>query len=285
MASPGPGKTEPAGSNTTDAANESFLQRTISKLKLKRSAAKSSSPAARGTPAKETKVEAPETPKMTATTAEASVGGGVTQARATLASLLAANKSFADDVELRDEPHPAAPLELRKDLTANGQKPVATVIACADSRVPPELLFRGTVGTLFVLRTAGNVTDDEAVLASVEFAVAVLKTPLVLVMGHEHCGAVKASLTYKTDASYGPSLPANLGKHVGKMAACLPDVSTLEGMDDEGKTKTCVEAHTRAAAAALPVASAVVSGAVEAGDVLVVPAVYDIESGLVRVLE
>lgn len=214
-----------------------------------------------------------------------SMGSGIEKARSTLEELLAANARFADDAELKDEPHPASTVEMRKELASRGQKPVATIVACADSRVPPELLFRGTVGSLFVLRTAGNVTDDEAVLASIEYAVAVLKTPLVLVMGHELCGAVKASVTYAQDDSFGASLPTNLSKHVGKMAACLPDMSTLEGLDEEKLTTACVEAHTLAAAKALPKCSSTVAKCVADGDVLIAGAVYDISSGLVRILD
>lgn len=210
---------------------------------------------------------------------------GVEAARVTLQQLLDANSRFADDAELKDEPHPASTVEMRKELASRGQKPIATVVACADSRVPPELLFRGTVGSLFVLRTAGNVTDDEAVLASIEYAVAVLKTPLVLVMGHELCGAVKASVAYKQDDKFGETLPKNLASHVGKMAACLPDLSTHEGLQEDELTTVCVEAHTVAAAGALTKCSSTVAAAIEGEDVLVVPAVYDIESGLVRVLE
>lgn len=208
---------------------------------------------------------------------------GVETAKATLEDLLAANKRFAEDAEVIDEPHPPAPLALRRELSTNGQKPVATIIACADSRVPPELLFRGTVGNLFVLRTAGNVTNDEAVLASVEYAVAVLKTPLVLVMGHELCGAVKASMAYKSDPSYGDKLPKHLSSHISKMADCLPDMESSD-LDENAMTSMCVEEHTKAAAKHLPEICKVVASGAEAGDVLVVPAVYDIESGLVRVL-
>lgn len=293
MSSPAPTKTGSDGADASAPGKESFLKRTFSKLKTKRSSSKLTSttagttpgaevaktPAAKGTD--EIRAETSQAPEMAAIAEKT----GVTQANATLESLLAANKRYAEDAELQDEPHPPAPLELRKELASKGQKPVATVIACADSRVPPELLFRGTVGSLFVLRTAGNVTDDEAVLASVEYAVAVLKTPLVLVMGHELCGAVKASVSYTTDDSFGASLPKHLSKHVGKMAACLPDMESLSGLTEAATTTACVEAHTKAAAAALPIASEVVGGALKSGDVLVVPAVYDIESGLVRVLE
>jgi carbonic anhydrase len=76
---------------------------------------------------------------------------------------------------------------------AKGQKPIATVIACADSRVSPELIFNKGLGELFVLRVAGNVSvDAHAIVGSAEYAVAHLKVPLVVVVGHANCGAVKA---------------------------------------------------------------------------------------------
>jgi carbonic anhydrase len=87
-----------------------------------------------------------------------------------------------------------------------GQRPMATVVACADSRVSPELVFNKGLGELFVLRVAGNVAvDSHGIVGSAEYAVAHLKVPLVVVMGHENCGAVKASLT-------GDPAPGSLGR-------------------------------------------------------------------------
>lgn len=209
---------------------------------------------------------------------------GVARARTILADLLQANALYADESNFKEVPHPLSYLSKRQELATHGQKPVATIIACADSRVPPELLFRGTVGTLFVLRTAGNVTDDEAVLASVEYAVAVLKTPLILVMGHEKCGAVGASMTAKRDNGFAKTLPENLGSHVTKMAACLPDMDKFKGLSEEVTTNKCVVAHTVAAAEALTKASPVVDAGASAGDILVIPAVYDISTGVVRIV-
>jgi carbonic anhydrase len=89
---------------------------------------------------------------------------------------------------------------------AKGQKPIAAVIACADSRVSPELIFNKGLGELFVLRVAGNVAvDAHAIVGSAEYAVAHLKVPLVVVIGHENCGAVKASLQ-------GDPAPGSLGR-------------------------------------------------------------------------
>ncbi|MEP7190236.1 MAG: carbonic anhydrase [Roseiflexaceae bacterium] len=81
----------------------------------------------------------------------------------------------------------------RRTQLAQGQHPFSIVFSCVDSRVPPELLFDRGLGDLFVIRTAGHVLDD-AVLGSIEYGVAELGIPLILVLGHEKCGAVKATL-------------------------------------------------------------------------------------------
>lgn len=81
----------------------------------------------------------------------------------------------------------------RKNLSANGQKPLAVIVSCSDSRVPPELVFDQALGDLFIIRNAGNVIDP-VVLGSVEYGVEHLNAPLVVVLGHEKCGAVKATI-------------------------------------------------------------------------------------------
>jgi len=81
----------------------------------------------------------------------------------------------------------------RRIEVAPAQKPFATILSCVDARVPPELIFDQGLGDLFVIRTAGQVLD-RAVLGSLEFGVAELQIPVLVVLGHEHCGAVKAAL-------------------------------------------------------------------------------------------
>lgn len=81
----------------------------------------------------------------------------------------------------------------RMDLMKNGQHPFAVIVSCSDSRVPPELLFDQALGDLFVIRVAGNVITPVE-LGSVEYAVEHLKAPLVVVLGHEECGAVTAAV-------------------------------------------------------------------------------------------
>ncbi|OHV04498.1 carbonic anhydrase [Mycobacterium talmoniae] len=93
--------------------------------------------------------------------------------------------------------HPSQSIEYRASL-AEGQKPTAVVFGCGDSRVAAEIIFDQGLGDMFVVRTAGHVIDS-AVLGSIEFAVAVLNVPLIVVLGHDSCGAVKATLAALDD--------------------------------------------------------------------------------------
>src|SRR5919199_2071207 len=105
-----------------------------------------------------------------------------------LALLKEGNQKF-----LAESPVQAAQSRERRLEIASGQTPFAVFVACSDSRVPPELLFSRGLGELFVVRNAGN-TIDIAALGSVEYGVGVLGCPLVVVLGHENCGAVAAAL-------------------------------------------------------------------------------------------
>jgi carbonic anhydrase len=89
--------------------------------------------------------------------------------------------------------HPSQSVEYRTKL-AEGQRPTAVVFGCGDSRVAAEIIFDQGLGDMFVVRTAGHVIDS-AVLGSIEFAVTVLNVPLIAVLGHDSCGAVKATLS------------------------------------------------------------------------------------------
>ncbi|HEY7052571.1 MAG TPA: carbonic anhydrase [Mycobacterium sp.] len=93
--------------------------------------------------------------------------------------------------------HPSQSVERRASLAA-GQKPTAVVFGCSDSRVAAEIIFDQGLGDMFVVRTAGHVIDS-AVLGSIEYAVAVLDVPLIVILGHDSCGAVKATLAALED--------------------------------------------------------------------------------------
>ncbi|MBV8160509.1 MAG: carbonic anhydrase [Acidimicrobiia bacterium] len=104
--------------------------------------------------------------------------------------------------------------EGRRKEQAARQTPFAVVLACADSRVPPEIVFDQGIGDLFVVRVAGNAAVDPTILASIEFGVGVLGCPLVLVLGHEQCGAVKAALDAARDSAPPPGRLGALTKPI-----------------------------------------------------------------------
>lgn len=128
--------------------------------------------------------------------------------------------------------------ELRSDLSsaqrrlelAAGQSPFAAYVTCSDSRVPPELLFGRGLGELFIIRNAGNTVDTVA-LGSIEYAVGVLNVPLVVVMGHESCGAVKAALdVVEKNATF----PGQIGRMVEPIIPAVLDAkaNTAGTLDD-----------------------------------------------------
>jgi carbonic anhydrase len=155
---------------------------------------------------------------------------------------------------------------------AKGQHPFAVILTCADSRVAPELVFDQGLGDLFVLRVAGNIADP-FVLGSIEYAVEHLHTPLIVVLGHESCGAVAAALTKE-------SFPGNLGKlikevHVGKD---LP-------MDRAAALPAAVKNNVLFHAAQLTQRSDVLKEEAAKKKVKIVSGVYRLESGNVEWIE
>jgi carbonic anhydrase len=159
----------------------------------------------------------------------------------------------------------------RKEL-AKGQQPFAIVLTCADSRVAPELIFDQGLGDLFVLRVAGNVADP-AMLGSIEFAVANLKSPLIVVLGHEECGAVKAAIS-------GDKLEGNLGKLIDMVqpGKDLPK-------DKKEALAAGIKNNASNQAAVLTAKSDVIKEFVTSGRVRIVTGVYSLESGKVGWLE
>lgn len=161
---------------------------------------------------------------------------------------------------------------------AGGQHPLALVLGCIDSRVPPEVVFDAGLGELFVARSAGNVVDDD-VLGGIEFACALVATPLVVVLGHTACGAVKGACD-----------GAELGHLTGLLAKIAPAVEEVAdepapGSGDAELVDRVVTANVRRSVADITDRSEVVARLVEDGEVSVVGAVYDLETGEVRWLE
>ena len=110
--------------------------------------------------------------------------------------------------------------ERRAGLTG-GQKPFAVILGCSDSRVPPEIIFDQGIGDLFVIRVAGNVVPD-AVLGSMEYAVDHLRVPFILVLGHQGCGAVQATIK-------GGTLPGRIGSLVEAIQPAVEEARRQSG--------------------------------------------------------
>jgi len=165
-----------------------------------------------------------------------------------------------------------------RDAQAKGQAPWATVLSCADSRVPVEVVFNVGLGDLFVVRTAGQVAD-KAVLASVEYGAQHLGVPLVLVLGHESCGAVKAAI----DATPGsPSMGPNLDALV---AAIKPSFRRLGAAASAPPMKDAVLANVDEIAASLLAQSEILRGLASQKKLLVVGGYYELETGEVHLRE
>jgi carbonic anhydrase len=165
----------------------------------------------------------------------------------------------------------------RRAQQATGQTPFAVIFGCVDSRAMPELLFDQGIGDLFVVRTAGPVLDDAA-LGSIEYAVKKLQVPLIVVMGHEYCGAVKATV----DAMNNPSLqyPGKIGTLVN---AIRPAVEEVRRLPADEQVDAASMAHVLRTARALQ-QSPVIAEALAAGKLKILPARYDLDEGVVQKL-
>lgn len=171
----------------------------------------------------------------------------------------------------------------RRAELAAGQRPFAAVLACADSRVAPEVVFDQELGALFVVRVAGNIATP-AVVGSIEFAAAEFSTPLVVVLGHSRCGAVTA--TVEAMRASAPSLSPGLQAIVDRIRP--PVESVLADPSDTGPDEIvsrAVRANVRAVVESLRLDSALLADRVEAGTIQIVGAEYDLETGVVEFTE
>jgi len=167
-------------------------------------------------------------------------------------------------------------LKEERDHLADHQSPPITILACSDSRVPPELVFNQSLGGLFVVRTAGNTADDFGV-ASVEYAIAQGYTRLIVVLGHESCGAVVASLGGADPGT--PSLLA-LATRIRSSFIGVPYDSR-----DPKNVQHAVEMNARAAAAQLLAQSKMIRDAVATEQIKIVTANYNLHTGEVKKIE
>jgi carbonic anhydrase len=191
-----------------------------------------------------------------------------------LALLLSGNERFLQGKPLGPRRNPAA---FRQAAAA--QFPFAAVVTCADSRVAPEILFDVGVGDIFVVRVAGNVISGSGVpvRGSIEFAAAELEVPLVLVLGHSQCGAVKAAMRH-IDAH-----DALTGALKGLVALIRPAVARSRKLPGD-PLENAISANVAVGVERLKV-EPVLAPLVQAGTLQVVGAVYDLQTGKVSMLD
>lgn len=163
----------------------------------------------------------------------------------------------------------------RKELT-KGQNPFAVILSCSDSRVPPEHVFDQELGDIFVVRVAGNVADPIE-LGSVEYAAEHLNVPLVMVMGHRSCGAVKATVA-------GGKPEGNIAAIVKKITPAV-NSAKKRAKDKEAVLDAAIEDNAKLTAKTLTEKSEILKHLVESGKVKIVSAVYDLYTGKVDILD
>lgn len=185
------------------------------------------------------------------------------------------NERFSSGTSIR----PNATLDRVRE-TSVSQQPFAAVLACSDSRVPVETVFDQGVGDLFVIRVAGNVSGVHE-CASVEFAVEVLRTPLVVVLGHTRCGAVEAVIS----GSKLKGLIANLTEPIRTAWAEARADGFGKGPIDDATRSEVIRRNVEGSISGLLASSSATARAAESGKVKVIGAIYDIETGRVNWLD
>lgn len=206
---------------------------------------------------------------LSATSPAIAAGGELPMAASSpadaLARLKAGNARFA-----------GGPLDARVAELVSGQNPFAIVLGCSDSRVPIETIFDQQPGQLFVVRVAGNFLNNDG-LGSIEYAVAVLKSKLIVVLGHGNCGAVTAAVSFVRDGTTQPSHIQDL------ITALAPAAGATRGVEGDWIVNAIAE-NVRLTMQAVANRSSIVANAIKAGDLQVVGGVYDLRSGSVSFL-
>jgi carbonic anhydrase len=186
-----------------------------------------------------------------------------------LARLKAGNERFATA-----DPDCPTGLQARRSALAAGQAPFAVIVACSDSRVPPELLFAQGLGDLFVIRDAGNIIDTVG-LGSIQYAVGQLGAPLVVVVGHRRCGAVQAAITVVKDNAL---FPGSIGQMLEPIVPAVLRAQREPGDIEENAIRENVRRTvTRLRASTEPI----LAEPLAAGRLRIVGARYDLDDGRV----
>ncbi|MDQ5908027.1 MAG: Carbonic anhydrase [Pseudomonadota bacterium] len=223
-------------------------------------------------------------PQITRPTASDLTEGPVASPQEALQRLMEGNQRFVASRQI--DPNRS---HQRRTAVANSQQPFATILGCVDSRVPPEIVFDRGIGDLFVIRSAGEVID-EAVMGSIEFGSFELKIPLVVVLGHERCGAVKAAIEAVEHGGGDQKHGKAKGKHsaepgqIGYLVQGLrPAIEKAKSWGMGDLAENAMRANVSLIVQRLK-KSPVLSAAVESGRLKIIGARYDLDSGGVEVL-
>jgi carbonic anhydrase len=187
-----------------------------------------------------------------------------------LESLLDGNTRFADNLKQ----HPHQQPQRRIKTAQEGQKPIATILTCSDSRVPPEIIFDAGIGDIFVVRVAGNIAD-KIELGSIEYGIGHLGTTLIMVLGHSKCGAVTAAVN---KAEVGGNI-----KNIIKSIEPAVEKARAEnkGLGNDALVPKAIKANVWQVIDDILKNSAEVRKMVREAKVKIVGAIYDLESGKV----
>lgn len=173
---------------------------------------------------------------------------------------------------------------------AKSQKPYAIILSCSDSRVPPEIIFDKGLGEVFVVRVAGNIPDP-VVLGSIEYAAEHLGSPLIMVLGHERCGAVTATVDAKGKSSGSANIDAiikaiepNVKLATKNCDACRDEKKCSETKKVEF-VECVIDANVKTVAANLTKKSKILKHLVDAKKIKIVSAKYDLDDGMVSLFE
>jgi carbonic anhydrase len=196
--------------------------------------------------------------------------GNVLAPDAALERLMKGNARYIDGLTARHD------FKHEREALSAGQNPFAAVLSCADSRIAPELCFDTARGDVFVCRVAGNFANDD-IVASLEYAVAVLNTPLIVVLGHDACGAVDATIKSIKD---GTTLPGHLPSLVAALKPAVDAVKDKPGNMLANAIRSNVSLNVDKLKAAAPILKA----AVDDKKIRVVGGVYELKTGRVELL-
>lgn len=173
---------------------------------------------------------------------------------------------------------------------AKSQKPYAIILTCSDSRVPPEIVFDKGLGEIFVVRVAGNIPDP-VVLGSIEYAAEHLGSPLVMVLGHERCGAVSATVGAKGKSTGSANIDAivkaiapNVKNAAKDCDACKGETKCADSKKD-AFLECVVDANAKTVAAGLTKKSKILKHLVDAKKLKIVAAKYDLDAGVVSIFK